>query len=48
MRKPVEVAGFCRPKPAYRQSGSDRGAVEHDAYEPLQYVVSDGSGASAC
>jgi phosphoribosyl 1,2-cyclic phosphodiesterase len=43
LRKPVEVAGFSAG--AARSIGElqvSAARVEHDAYEPLQYVISDG------
>lgn len=44
MRKPVEVAGFlaCGQSLHIGSLEVTAARVEHDAYEPLQYVVSDG------
>jgi phosphoribosyl 1,2-cyclic phosphodiesterase len=44
LRKPVEVAGFLGCGDLLRIGDLEVSAarVEHDAYEPLQYVISDG------
>ncbi|MDU9401602.1 MBL fold metallo-hydrolase [Pseudomonas sp. zfem004] len=44
LRKPVEVAGFlsCGDTLQVGDLQVSAARVEHDAYEPLQYVISDG------
>ncbi|AZL70049.1 MULTISPECIES: MBL fold metallo-hydrolase [Pseudomonas] len=44
LRKPVEVAGFlsCGDTLQIGDLQVSAARVEHDAYEPLQYVISDG------